>query len=195
MMKTAQHKINRRNFLGTTAGVCLGGISQAWAQKPDAEVRIVLSYDRGLWYYDPVGLYIQPGETVQWTALRWTPTVTAFHPDNDNHELRIPEGAEPFDSGMLATMQTFRWTFKVAGTYDYYSKYHEGAGLLGRIVVGTPGGPAEKPPRYGGSEGRTPIYAKGIRVFEVLDSREIVEKRTVPFPVEQLAYGRFRRRR
>ena len=46
----------------------------------------------------------------QWTALRWTPTVTAFHPDNDNHELHIPEGAEPFDSGMLATMQTFRWT-------------------------------------------------------------------------------------
>ena len=62
------------------------------------------------------------------------------------------------------------------------------------LVVGTPGGPAEKPPRYGGAEGRTPIYTKGIRVFEVLDSREIVEKRSVPFPVEQLAYGRFRRR-
>ena len=62
-------------------------------------------------------------------------------------------------------------------------------------VVGTPGGPAENPPRYGGAEGRAPIYAKGIRVFDVLDSREIVEKRTVPFPVDQLAYGRFRRRR
>jgi len=195
MMKTVLDKINRRNFLGTTAGVCLGGISQAWAQKPDAEVRIVLSYDRGLWYYDPVGIFIQPGETVQWTALRWTPTVTAFHPDIGNRELRIPEGAEPFDSGMLATLQTFRWTFKVAGTYDYYSKYHEGAGLLGRIVVGTPGGPAEQPPRYGGSEGRAPIYAKGIRVFDILDSREIVEKKAVPFPVDQLANGRFRRRR
>jgi len=57
-----------------------------------------------------------------------------------------------------------------------------------------PGGPAEKPPPYGGSEGGTPIYAKGRRVFEVLDSREIVEKRTFSFQADQLAYGRFRRR-
>ena len=96
---------------------------------------------------------------------------------------------------MVATRQSCGWTLKVGGTYDYYSKDHEGAGLLGRMVVGTPGGPAENPPRYGGAEGRSTIYAMGIRVFEVLDSREIVEKRSVPFPVEQLAYGRFRRRR
>jgi plastocyanin len=91
-MKRVQDKMNRRNFLSTTAVACLGGISQAWAQEADHEVRIVLNYGRGLWYYDPVGLYVQPGETVQWTALRWTPTVTAFHPDHGNHELRIPEG-------------------------------------------------------------------------------------------------------
>ena len=181
MMKTVQDKINRRNFLGTTAGVCLGGISQAWAQTPDAEVRIVLSYDRGLWYYDPVGIFIQPGETVQWTALRWTPTVTAFHPDIGNRELRIPEGAEPFDSGMLATLQTFRWTFKVAGTYDYYSKYHEGAGLLGRIVVGTPGGPAEQPPRYGGSEGRAPSMPRGYACSISLTPGRSWRKRPFPF--------------
>ena len=59
--------------------------------------------------------------------------MTAFHPDNDNHELRIPEGAQPFDSGMLAAMESFQWTFDVEGTYDYFSKHHEGAGLIGRI--------------------------------------------------------------
>ena len=63
--------------------------------------------------------------------------MTAFHPDHDNHELRIPEGAQPFDSGMLAAMESFQWTFEVEGTYDYYSKHHEGAGLIGRIVVGS----------------------------------------------------------
>ena len=130
-------------------------------------MKIVLNYGRGLWYYDPVGLYIQPGDTVRWQALRWTPTVTAFHPDNDNHELRIPTGAMPFDSGILATMQTWEWTFTVAGTYDYYSKHHEAAGLIGRVVVGAPGGPGEKPPRYGGSEGRTPIYRLGMRIFKL----------------------------
>jgi len=165
------------------------------AQEPAVKIRIALNYGRGLWYYDPVGVYIDPGDTVEWTALRWTPTVTAFHPDNDNHELRIPEGARPFDSGMLATMETFRWTFDVEGTYDYYSKYHEAVGLIGRIVVGRPGGPGENPPRYGGSEGRSPIYRLGMRVFNVLDSREIAEKKTVPFPVAQLARGLFRRQR
>jgi hypothetical protein len=95
---------------------------------------------------------------------------------------------------MLATGQTWQWTFDVEGTYDYFSKYHEGIGLIGRIVVGKPGGPAEKPPRYGGSEGRAPIYAMGMRVFDVLNSREIVERKSVPFPVNKLAQGRYRLR-
>jgi len=185
-------QVTRRSFLA--AG--LAGISTLRAQDSvAAEVRIVLNYDRGLWYYDPVGVYIQPGETVRWQALRWTPSVTAFHPDNGNHELRIPEGAKPFDSGMLATMQTWEWRFDVEGTYDYFSRYHEGAGLIGRIVVGTPGGPGEKPPHYGASEGRAPIYRLGRRLFEILDSREIAEKKRVPFPVERMARGRLWRKR
>ena len=174
-------RIDRRDFLLASSGLYLAA-SQLQAQTIVHEVKIILSYDRGLWYYDPVGLYIEPGDTVRWQALRWTPTVTAFHPDIDNHELRIPEGAEPFDSGMLATMQTWEWTFNVEGTYDYYSKYQEAVGLIGRIVVGSPGGPAENPPRYGGSEGRNPIYRLGMRVFNILDSKEIAEKRSVPFP-------------
>ncbi|MBI2820986.1 MAG: hypothetical protein HYX74_02060 [Acidobacteria bacterium] len=188
--------IHRRDFLAASAGLlwsAAGGAARA--QNQVVKVRIVLNYDRGLWYYDPVGLYVHPGDTVQWTALRWTPSVTAFHPVNDNHELRIPEGAKPFDSGMLATMQTFEWTFDVEGTYDYFSKYHEGVGLIGRIVVGRPGGPAEKPPGYAGPEGRAPIYAIGMRVFSVLNSREIVEKKSVPFPADRLAPGRLWRRR
>ncbi len=185
-------RVTRRSFLA----VGLAGISTLRAQEPvAAEVRIVLNYDRGVWYYDPVGVYIQPGETVRWQALRWTPSVTAFHPDNGNHELRIPEGAAAFDSGMLATMQTWEWRFDVEGTYDYFSRYHEGVGLIGRIVVGRPGGPAERPPRYGGPEGRAPIYRLGMRVFQILNSREIVEQKKVPFPVDRLARGRLWRQR
>jgi plastocyanin len=185
-------RIDRRDFLLASTGLYLTA-SQLHAQTIVHEVKIVLNYDRGLWYYDPVGLYIEPGDTVRWQALRWTPTVTSFHPDIDNHELRIPEGAEPFDSGMLAAMQIWEKTFTVEGTYDYYSKHHEAVGLIGRIVVGQPGGPAENPPRYGGAEGRNPIYRLGMRVFNILDSKEIAEKRTVPFPVDQLARGRYRR--
>ena len=76
---------------------------------------------------------------MKWTALRWTPSVTAFHPDNDNHELRIPEGAQPFDSGMLAAMESFQWTFEVEGTYDYFSKHHEGGRPAWPDSGGVPG--------------------------------------------------------
>jgi plastocyanin len=186
---------NRRDFLLTAAGLLLAGAAPLRAQTGVTKVRIALSYDRGLWYYDPVGIYIARGETVHWTALRGAPSVTAFHPDNDNHELRIPEGAKPFDSGMLSGGDTFQWTFDVEGTYDYFSKYHEGVGLIGRIVVGRPGGPGEKPPRYGGAEGRAPIYAIGMRVFGILNSKEIVERKSVAFPVDKLAQGRMGRRR
>ena len=188
------NRINRREFLAASTAALAAGAAPLLSQSQIPQIKIVLNYDRGLWYYDPVGLYVEKGRTVQWTATRWTPSVTAFHPDNDNHELRIPAEAKPFDSGMLATMQTWQWTFDVEGTYDYFSKYHEGIGLIGRIVVGKPGGPAEKPPRYGGPEGRAPIYAMGMRVFDVLNSREIVEKKSVPFPVNKLAQGRYRLR-
>ena len=194
-MKQLQKRFSRRNLLLISAALCLGTINQARAQEADVEINIVLDYGRGLWYYDPVGVFIQPGQTVKWTALRWTPSVTAFHPDNDNHELRIPEGAQPFDSGMLAAMESFQWTFEVEGTYDYFSKHHEGAGLLGRIVVGSPGGPGERDPRYGGAEGSSPIYRQSMTVFGEIDSREIVEKKSVAFPKEKLAKGMYRRRR
>jgi hypothetical protein len=95
---------------------------------------------------------------------------------------------------MLAPRQTFEWTFDVEGTYDYFSKYHEAIGLLGRIVVGRPGGPGEKPPRYGGAEGRAPIYGMAMRVFGIINSKEIVEKKAVQFPVQKLAQGRNRMR-
>ena len=186
--------LTRRQFLAASTGALTLGSVQGQSRANAVQVQIVLNYDRGLWYYDPVGLFVDKGTTVQWTAQRWTPSVTAYHPANDNHELRIPEGAKPFDSGMLASLQTWQWTFDVEGTYDYFSKYHEGIGLIGRIVVGRPGGPAEKPPRYGGAEGRAPIFAMGMRVFSVLNSKEIVERKSVPFPVDRLAQGRYRLR-
>ena len=49
-------------------------------------------------YFDPAGLFIEKGETVRWVGGDQEPTVTAFHPSNYNHELRIPENAKPFNS-------------------------------------------------------------------------------------------------
>ena len=179
--------ITRRMVLGSLAGPFIFG---GWLPGQDeiAKIKIVLDYALGLWYFDPVGLFIEKGRTVEWTSMRWGPTVSAFHPSNDNQELRIPESARPFDSPLLAQADTFRWTFDVEGTYDYFSRNHLTMGLIGRIVVGRPGGPGEKPPRYGGTEGRAPIFPRAMHVFEALKSEEIVRRKAVAFPAAEIGH-------
>jgi len=60
-----------------------------------------------------------------------------------------PEAAAPWDSGFLVKPgDTFEVTFTVEGVYDYFCLPHEAAGMVGRIVVGRPGGPGALPFDY-----------------------------------------------
>jgi plastocyanin len=90
-------------------------------------------------WFDPIGLYIDPGTTVRWIVRENVHTVTAYHPRNDHHSLRIPKRAVPWDSGFLVHAgDHFDVTLTVPGVYDYFCAPHEGAGMVGRIVVGRP---------------------------------------------------------
>ncbi|MBI4444235.1 MAG: hypothetical protein HY649_12795 [Acidobacteria bacterium] len=191
------NKITRRELLrglgwGTLAAASPGFRPLAFAQEP--VIRIGLNYALGQYFFDPIGLYALKGTKVRWEfpfrggvgALMGV-TVTAFHPDNENHELRIPETAQPFDSGPMNKRGQgwvrFEWTFDVEGTYDFYSTGHEILGMAGRIVVGTPGGPAEKfPPGYGAREGRAPVFPAQVAMLAACPSDQIVQKRTIPYP-------------
>ena len=76
-------------------------------------------------------------------------TPTAYHPANDGHALRIPKAAEPWDSGYLVEPgDRFEVTLTVPGVYDYFCAPHEAAGMVGRIIVGRPGGPGTLPFDY-----------------------------------------------
>lgn len=100
-------------------------------------------------WFDPIGLAIQPGDTVRWIVSADVHTTSAYHPSNDHHSLRIPAGARPWDSGFLVQPGThFDVTLTVPGVYDYYCTPHEAAGMVGRIVVGTPAGPGTLPFDY-----------------------------------------------
>ena len=188
-----QVHISGRHFLfltGTVAGAwhpLLGyqsGEGAAAADKPT--VRSLSRFSDGLWCFDPVGLLVQPGETVRFIGTRiGVTTMTAYHPDNDNHELRIPESARPFDFG-YPEKTFFDWKFEVEGTYDFFSRYQEVLGMVGRIVVGRPGGPGEKPWGYGGRDGRNPIYEATLKTAKLLDSQEIVRKKAIPFPFDDM---------
>ena len=184
----------RRDFLalalvgtaGHTAGFRILRVRAAQEAGPVVEIEMLRNYGMGRYYYDPIGLYLNPGQTVRWNARREGFSVTAYHPDNGNRELRIPAGAAPFDSGIIFQNDAFEWTFEAEGTYDYCSLRHESIGMVGRIVVGSPGGPGEQPPGYGSREGRAPVYKEAIRAFEMAPSQEIAQAKAVPYPIEKL---------
>jgi plastocyanin len=91
-------------------------------------------------WFDPIGLHIEPGQSIRWTNgdPGNSHTATAYHPALLGRPLRIPDKAEPWDSDYLLPDQSFSVTLSVPGVYDYYCQPHEHAGMVGRIVVGRP---------------------------------------------------------
>ena len=100
-------------------------------------------------WFDPVGVWVPPGTSVRWTVSANVHTATAYHPSNGGRSLRIPEGAEPWDSGYLVNPgDDFTVTLMTEGVYDYFCRPHEAGGMVGRIVVGEPSGPGTLPFDY-----------------------------------------------
>ncbi|GER08428.1 hypothetical protein GCM10007972_26610 [Iodidimonas muriae] len=104
------------------------------------EVAMQGNLNGGYVWFDPIGLHIMPGQTVRW--FNHDPgnahTATAYHPTNYQRPRRIPETAQPWDSDYLMPGETFSFTFEKEGVYDYFCVPHEQAGMVGRIVVGSP---------------------------------------------------------
>lgn len=145
---------SRRRFLrlaGASAVATVGASRTVTAQeRPVVEMRNN--------YFDPIGLHVEPGTTVTFELAAGAHSATAY-------EDRLPDGADSFDSGTISS-GVFRHTFETPGTYDYYCIPHKTIGMVGRVVVGEPGGPAE----------RTPIPDG-----DVPESAAIVERGVVPY--------------
>jgi len=141
---------SRRAFLGLFTGSTVAG---AGLSRP-AVAQEVPVVEMGNNYFDPIGLYVEPGTTVRFEIAAGTHSATAY-------EDRIPSDADTFDSGIISE-GAFEYTFEKPGTYDYYCIPHKSVGMVGRIVVGSPGGPAEESPIPDG---------------EVPESETIVEQR------------------
>lgn len=140
--------MRRRQFLAA-GGASLAGLAgprllRAAATTVEIGMRSDLQGTQ-VWF-EPIGLLVQPGTTVRWMVHENVHTTAAYHPANDRHSLRIPEGAAPWNSDYLVNPgDHFAVTLTVPGVYDYYCLPHEAAGMVGRIVVGTPSGPGAQP--------------------------------------------------
>ncbi len=149
--------LSRRDML-RVGGVFLAGLpfSRALAQAA-SPVEIIMrgNTDGSVVWFDPVGLLLRPGQTVRWINKDSgnSHTSTAYHPGNDGHPLRIPAGAQPWNSDYLLPDEWFEATLTEPGVYDYFCIPHEHAGMVGRLVVMEEGASAPAAPSGSPIEG------------------------------------------
>jgi plastocyanin len=174
----------RRSFLAA-GGLALAGLVVPRGA-PAVEIHMRATARGEEVWFDPIGVYVPRGAMVRWIVDRDVHTTTAYHPSNDHHSLRIPEGAEPWDSGFLTRPGIhFDVTLTVEGVYDYYCMPHEAAGMVGRIIVGKPGGPGALPFDYftarAGSSDWKPVPEAARQAFPSIDAimkQKLVRPRT-----------------
>lgn len=114
----------------------------ASAEVADSVVEIRMATDGVDVYFDPIGVWVQPGTIVRFVLDSGAHDTQSYHPSNATDLLRIPAGAEPWNSGIMGgiynTATTFDVTLTVEGVYDYFCMPHELHGMVGRIIVGDP---------------------------------------------------------
>lgn len=146
--------MRRRTFLrkaGATSTVGLGMLAGCGGNGGNGnngggeipEDTVLMVTEGSEYYFDPIGLLVEPGTTITFEIESGGHSSTAYHPDNGDDQ-RIPDGAASWNSGTLTEQgATFEHTFETEGTYDYYCIPHKALGMVARIVVGAPGGPAD----------------------------------------------------
>ncbi|MDZ7682699.1 MAG: plastocyanin/azurin family copper-binding protein [Fodinibius sp.] len=87
--------------------------------------------------FTPDTVRIEVGETVKWKNTSLLAHSVTADPSQSTIEgsSKLPEGAAPFDSGMMDPKQTFTHTFEVPGTYKYFCIPHEGTKMYGWVIV------------------------------------------------------------
>jgi plastocyanin len=101
-----------------------------------AKARVVVRMTDGL-QYRPARVLIPRGGTVTWrntgNVVHTITTVRAKATNRRNAS--VPRGTKPWDSGFVAGGKSYSRRFTVRGTYRYFCIPHEGARMVGTIVV------------------------------------------------------------
>jgi len=132
-------------------------------------------------YFDPVGVRVEPDEVVQFTVESGEHTVTALHEKFSIPErqipTRVPDESPGFTSPPVLGGESWVYQFPTEGVYDVLCLPHFGFGMVARIVVAasdTDEGSFEAP-----TEGELPPNAATVFAAEELDPANIVSEGTI----------------
>ena len=116
--------------------------------EPDHEVQLLIRPREDVpipeFYFEPTGLFVEPGDTVQFTMTTPHHNVVAYHPQF-GYARRIPYRMMPFSGPLLPAGGYWLYTFEKSGVYEMNCAPHEIFGMVMRIVVGEISGPAAHP--------------------------------------------------
>ncbi|NBC27849.1 MAG: halocyanin [Bacteroidetes bacterium] len=131
-----------------TTAICLfliGALqtNQLFSQETDKEVKssgqepAVTVGMTNTMKFDADTVRINVGEMVEWKNSSLLAHSVTGDPAESSVEgsAVLPDGAKPFDSGMMDPEETFTHTFEVPGTYQYFCIPHEGAEMFGWVIV------------------------------------------------------------
>lgn len=96
-------------------------------------------------FFEPAGLFVEPGDTVRFVAATPHHTVTAWHQGHGFPVDRVPEGVGPLSSPVVPVGETWEYTFTEPGVYDFLCMPHFFFGMVIRVVVGEASGPGAQP--------------------------------------------------
>lgn len=87
--------------------------------------------------FTPNRIQVRLGDTVEFTNHSMGRHTVTADPSlaKDPTHVMLPNGAEPFNSGILAPGKSFSHTFTVAGVYQYVCLPHELHGMMGQVEV------------------------------------------------------------
>lgn len=87
--------------------------------------------------FAPANLTIRAAQTVTWRnagAMVHTSTCDPASAQRPEHAV-LPDGAEPWDSGLIRKGESWRLAFDVPGEYIYLCIPHEAGGMIGSLTV------------------------------------------------------------
>jgi len=87
--------------------------------------------------FSPEAVTIESGDTVEWRNVSNVIHTATADPEKaaDPGHVLLPEEAETFSSGIVPPGGTYSHTFAVPGRYRYVCLPHEGAGMIGEVIV------------------------------------------------------------
>jgi plastocyanin len=87
--------------------------------------------------FDPQEIEVSAGEKVTWENVgKVAHTVTADKSmAADPSLVSVPAGTKEWDSGFVGEGESFSRRFQKPGTYRYFCIPHDGAGMVGSVVV------------------------------------------------------------